>query len=58
MIDHHSWPSSGIGVVISLFATVVALTIQRFVGTSATSVLIGPLAAVLAITYSRCQSAK
>jgi hypothetical protein len=59
MIDHHSWPSSGIVVVISLFATVVALTIQRFVGTSATSVLIGPiLAAVLAITYSRCQSAK
>jgi hypothetical protein len=59
MIDHHYWPSLGVVVVISLFATVVALTVQRFVGTSATSILIGPLlAAALAIIYSRCQSAK
>jgi hypothetical protein len=60
MIDlRHSWPSLGVVVVISLFATIVALTVQRFVGTSATSILIGPLPAVaLAIICSRCQSAK
>ena len=60
MIDlHHSWPSLGAVVVISLSATVIALTVQRFVGTSATSIIIGPLlAAALAIIYLRCQSAK
>ena len=55
----HSWPSLGVVLVISLTATITALTVQRFVGMSLTSILLGPfIAAALVIIYSRCRSAK
>ena len=54
-----SWPSLGVVLVISLLATITALTVQRFVGTSTTSILVGPfIAGALVIIYSRCRSAK
>jgi hypothetical protein len=58
MVDH-PWFSLGVVLVISLLATITALTVQRFVGMSATSILIGPLLAVaLVIIYSKCRPAK
>ena len=49
-----SWFSLGVVIVISLIATITALTVQRFVGISATSVLVGPfIAAALVIIYSK-----
>ena len=51
--------SLGVVLVIGLIATITALTVQRFVGTSATSVLVGPfIAAALVIIYTKCRSAK
>jgi hypothetical protein len=60
MLDlDHPWFSLGVVLVFSLFATIIALTVQRFVGTSATSILIGPfIAAALVIIYSTWRSAK
>ena len=53
------WFSLGVVLVISLIATITALTVQRFVGTSAASILVGPfIAAALVIMYSKCRPAK
>jgi hypothetical protein len=55
----HLWFSLGVVLVISLFATITALTVQRFVGTSATSILVGPfIAAALVIIYSKRRPTK
>jgi len=60
MVDlDNLWFSLGVVMVISLLATITALTVQGFVGMSLTSILIGPfIAAALVIIYSRCRSAK
>jgi len=60
MVDlDHLWFSLGAVLVISLFATITALTVQRFVGMSLTSILLGPfIAAALVVIYSGCRSAK
>jgi hypothetical protein len=60
MVDlDHLWFSLGVVLVISLFATITALIVQRFVGTSATSILVGPFIAVaLVIIYSKWRATK
>jgi hypothetical protein len=60
MVDlDNLWFSLGVVMVISLLATMTALTVPRFVGMSLTSILLGPsIAAALVIIYSRCRSAK
>jgi len=57
MVDlDHLWFSLGAVLVISLFT---ALTVQRFVGMSLTSILLGLfIAAALVVIYSGCRSAK
>lgn len=56
MVDlDHLWFSLGVVLVISLFATITALIVQRFVGTSATSMLAGPF---IATAYSKGRSTK
>ena len=55
----HLWFSLGVVLVISFFATITALTVQRFTGTSATSILVGPfIAAALVIIYSKWRPTK
>ena len=55
----HLWFSLGVVLVISLIATITALTVQRFVGMSATSILVGPfIAAALVIIYSKWRPTK
>ena len=51
--------SVGVVIVIGLIATITALTLQRFVGISAASVLVGPfIAAALIIIYTKWQPTK
>jgi len=51
--------SVGVVIVIGLIATITALTVQRFVGISAASVLVGPfIAAALIIIYTKWQPTK
>jgi hypothetical protein len=53
------WFSVGVVIVIGLIATITALTVQRFVGISAASVLVGPfIAAALVIIYIKRQPTK
>ena len=55
----HLWFSVGMVMVIGLIATITALTVQRFVGISAASVLVGPfIAATLVIIYTKRQPTK
>ncbi len=55
----HLWFSVGVVVVIGLIATITALAVQRFVGISAASVLVGPfIAAALVIIYTKWQPTK
>jgi hypothetical protein len=55
----HLWFSVGVVMVIGLIATITALTVQRFVGISAVSVLVGPfIAAALVIIYTEWQPTK
>jgi hypothetical protein len=52
----HPWFSLGLVLAIGVFATVAALTVQGFVGMSATSILVGPfIAGGLVIIYSKCR---
>jgi hypothetical protein len=59
MIDlAHFWFSLGVLLAISLFATVTALTVQRFLGTSVTSILVGPVIATALVIICWCRPTK
>jgi hypothetical protein len=56
----HPWFTLDIVVAISLFATVTALAVQYFVGTSPASIVLGPvlLAAMTVIVLSKLRPSK
>ena len=55
----HLWFSIGVVMLIGLTATISALIVERFVGVSAASVLVGPLiAAAFVIIYTMWRPTK